>query len=78
VPALSRHDEGDVSRGRGLVCSVWPRVKAAAVYLNIQQLIPEDWVAKAMNDCFDLAGQISIKSERAIWSECLQVQATET
>jgi transposase len=29
-----------------------PRVKAAAVYLNVQQLIPEDRVAEAMNDLF--------------------------
>lgn len=29
-----------------------PRVKAAAVYLNVQQLIPEDRVAQAMHDLF--------------------------
>jgi transposase len=29
-----------------------PRVRAAAVYLNVQQLIPEDRVAQAMNDLF--------------------------
>ena len=29
-----------------------PPVKAAAVYLNVQQLIPEDRVAQAMNDLF--------------------------
>jgi transposase len=32
-----------------------PRVKAAAVYLNVQQLIPEDRVAKAMQDLFGAA-----------------------
>jgi transposase len=32
-----------------------PRVKAAAVYLNVQQLIPEDRVAEAMNDLFGAA-----------------------
>lgn len=29
-----------------------PRVKATAVYLNVQQLIPEERVAQAMNDLF--------------------------
>jgi transposase len=29
-----------------------PRVKATAIYLNVQQLIPEDRVAQAMNDLF--------------------------
>lgn len=32
-----------------------PRVKAAAVYLNVQQLIPEDRVAQAMADLFGAA-----------------------
>lgn len=33
-----------------------PRVKAAAVYLNVQQLIPEDRAAQAMADLFGAAG----------------------
>ena len=28
------------------------RIRAAAIYLNVQQLIPEDWVAQTMNDLF--------------------------
>ncbi len=32
-----------------------PRVRAAAVYLNVQQLIPEDRVAQAMADLFGAA-----------------------
>ena len=32
-----------------------PRVRAAAVYLNVQQLIPEDRVAQAMSDLFGAA-----------------------
>ena len=33
-----------------------PRVRAAAVYLNVQQLIPEDRTAQAMADLFGAAG----------------------
>jgi len=39
---LPRRDEGGVSRGSGL----------AAIYLNIQQLIPEDRTAQALSDLF--------------------------
>jgi len=44
-----------------------PRVKATAVYLNVQQLIPEDRVAQAMNDLFG-AGLLCPASLVA-WSE---------
>jgi len=44
-----------------------PRVKAAAVYLNVQQLIPEDRVAQALQDLFG-AGRLCPASIVA-WGE---------
>jgi transposase len=44
-----------------------PRVKATAVYLNVQQLIPEDRVAQAMSDLFG-AGRLCPASVVA-WGE---------
>jgi transposase len=33
------------------------RIKAAAIYLNVQQLIAEDRVAQALSDLFAAAGR---------------------
>jgi len=37
---------------RGLACQYGERIKAAAIYLNVQQLIPEDRTAQALSDLF--------------------------
>ena len=45
-------DAGGVP-GRGeRAGAIWQRLRAAAVYLNVQQLIPEDRVAQTLSDLF--------------------------
>ena len=55
LPALPRPDHGLVPEGVISAAQYGPRVRAVSVYLNVQQLIPEDRVAQAMADLFGAA-----------------------
>ena len=55
------------------------RVRAAAVYLNVQQLVPEDRVAQAMNDLFGAQSLCSASvtnwvNDKAAGSEAVAAQ----
>ena len=47
-----RRTTADFPEGVSSPAQYGPRVKAVAIYLNVQQLIPEDRVAQAMQDLF--------------------------
>jgi len=50
---MRRTDESRVPRRRGLAGQYGERIKAAAVYLNVQQLLlPEDRTAQTLQDLF--------------------------
>ena len=47
-----RQNEAAFPDGVAAPAHYGPRIRAAAVYLNVQQLVPEDRVAQALTDLF--------------------------